>query len=124
MALEGGPTPTVWCGHDGRHGALPDRGALTAADPHPPPVAQRVVVSGRVQGVFFRDSCRERARAAAVTGWVRNTAEGTVEAWFEGRPSAVDEMVAWCRQGPRRAAVDDVEVHEETPTGHDGFRVR
>lgn len=83
-----------------------------------------MVVSGRVQGVFFRDSCHERARAAGVTGWVRNTPEGTVEAWFEGPAPAVDGLVAWARGGPRQASVDDVEVHEESPTGHDTFRVR
>ncbi len=87
-------------------------------------IARRVVVSGRVQGVFFRDSCREEARAAGVDGWVRNTAEGTVEAWFEGPRSAVERLVEWCRSGPRRADVDGAEAHEEDPTGHEGFRIR
>jgi acylphosphatase len=87
-------------------------------------VARRVVVRGRVQGVFFRDSCRDEAAAAGVDGWVRNTAEGTVEAWFEGTPAQVDRLVSWCRQGPRQADVDDVEVHEEAPAGGGGFRVR
>jgi acylphosphatase len=87
-------------------------------------VARRVVVHGRVQGVFFRDSCRDEAAAAGVHGWVRNTAEGTVEAWFEGTPAQVERLVAWCREGPRHADVDDVEVHEEAPAGEGGFRVR
>ena len=87
-------------------------------------IARRVVVSGRVQGVFFRDSCREEAQAAGVDGWVRNTAEGTVEAWFEGPPSVVERLVEWCRSGPRRADVDGVEAHEEDPTGQEGFRIR
>ena len=87
-------------------------------------IARRVVVSGRVQGVFFRDSCREEAEAAGVDGWARNTAEGTVEAWFEGSPAAVERLVEWCRSGPRRADVDGVEVHEEDPTGQDRFRIR
>ena len=87
-------------------------------------VARRVVISGRVQGVFFRDSCREEAQAAGVDGWVRNTAEGTVEAWFEGSRSAVDRLVGGCRSGPRRADVDGVEAHEEDPTGQQGFRIR
>jgi acylphosphatase len=77
-----------------------------------------------VQGVFFRDSCRDEAAAAGVDGWVRNTPEGTVEAWFEGTPRQVDRIVAWCRHGPRHADVDDVEVHEEAPTSEGGFRVR
>ena len=87
-------------------------------------VARRVVVSGRVQGVFFRDSCREQAQVAGVDGWVRNTAEGTVEAWFEGSQDAVERLVEWCRSGPRRADVDGVEVHEEDPTGQQGFGIR
>ena len=87
-------------------------------------VARRVVVSGRVQGVFFRDSCREEAQSAGVDGWVRNTAEGAVEAWFEGPATAVERMVEWCRSGPRRADVDGVKAHEEDPTGQEGFRIR
>ena len=87
-------------------------------------IARRVVVAGRVQGVFFRDSCREEARAAGLDGWVRNTAEGTVEAWFEGSRPAVERLVEWCRSGPRRADVDGVEAHEEDPTGQEGFRIR
>ncbi len=88
------------------------------------PVARRVVVTGRVQGVFFRDSCREEAQSAGVEGWVRNTPDGTVEAWFEGRADAVERLVEWCRSGPRRADVDGVDVHEEDPTGHQGFGIR
>jgi acylphosphatase len=87
-------------------------------------IARRVVVSGRVQGVFFRDSCRDQAQAAGVDGWARNTAEGTVEAWFEGAPAAVERLVEWCRSGPRRADVDGVEAHEEDPTGQQGFGIR
>ena len=87
-------------------------------------VARRVEVSGRVQGVFFRDSCREEAAAAGIAGWVRNTPQGTVEAWFEGAPEQVDRLVDWCRHGPRQADVDDVSVHEEAPTGAEGFGVR
>jgi acylphosphatase len=86
--------------------------------------ARRVVVSGRVQGVFFRDACREEAQSVGVDGWVRNTSEGTVEAWFEGPPSAVERLVEWCRSGARRADVDGVEAHEEDPTGQEGFRIR
>ena len=90
-----------------------------------PDVARvRVVVTGRVQGVFFRDSCRERARAEAVAGWVRNRDDGAVEAEFEGPRAAVDRMVAWCREGPARARVDAVDVTEVTTLGERGFRVR
>jgi acylphosphatase len=84
----------------------------------------RVIASGRVQGVFFRDTTRRRADAAGVAGWVRNTPEGTVEAVFEGEPDAVEQMVEFCRQGPGRAEVTGMEVFEEEPEGLEGFRVR
>jgi acylphosphatase len=87
-------------------------------------VRARVVVSGRVQGVFFRDTCRERARAAGVVGWVRNRADGTVEAEFEGTAVAVEALVAWCRQGPPRARVDGVVREAREPVGERTFRVR
>jgi acylphosphatase len=82
------------------------------------------VVSGRVQGVFFRDTTRRRAEAVGVSGWVRNTPEGAVEAVFEGDPEAVEELVAFCRRGPGRAEVYTVEVTEEDPEGLTGFQVR
>jgi acylphosphatase len=87
-------------------------------------VRKRVVVSGRVQGVFFRDSCRSRAETSGVSGWVRNVDDGTVEACFEGESKAVDELVAWCRSGPDAAHVDDVDVIEEEPRDERGFNVR
>jgi acylphosphatase len=83
----------------------------------------RVVVTGRVQGVWFRDSCREQARANGVAGFVRNRADGAVEAEFEGPDAAVARMVAWCREGPPRARVDRVAVEELDPAGAQGFRV-
>jgi acylphosphatase len=88
------------------------------------PVRRRVVVSGRVQGVFFRDSCRARAQKAGLSGWVRNVDDGTVEACFEGDAEAVDELVAWCRSGPDSAHVRDVDVIDEEPRGEEGFGVR
>lgn len=84
----------------------------------------RVIVSGRVQGVFFRDSCRHEAEGRGVTGWVGNRRDGTVEAVFEGAPDAVEAMVGWCREGPPRATVTGVEVVDEEPRGEDRFRVR
>ncbi|MDQ3629206.1 MAG: acylphosphatase [Actinomycetota bacterium] len=83
----------------------------------------RVVVHGHVQGVFFRDSCRQEAAAAGLSGWVRNTPKHTVEAVFEGQADAVGRMVDWCRTGPSRAQVTDVEVHQETPEGLMDFAV-
>ena len=82
------------------------------------------MVSGRVQGVFFRDSVRRRAEAVGVAGWARNTEDGTVEAVFEGDLQAVDELVEFCRRGPSRAEVAAVEVVEEKPEGLSGFEVR
>jgi acylphosphatase len=85
---------------------------------------RRAVVSGLVQGVFFRDTCRREAAAAGVAGWVRNLPDGRVEAVFEGPPEAVDRMVAWCRRGPSHAVVENVEVRDETVEGLSGFWVR
>jgi acylphosphatase len=87
-------------------------------------VRRRASVAGRVQGVWFRESCRDQAQAAGVAGWVRNLADGRVEVVLEGPPAAVDEVLAWCRRGPRRARVDGVEVVDEAPVGEQGFRVR
>jgi acylphosphatase len=81
-------------------------------------------VSGRVQGVWFRDACAREARAHGVDGWVRNLADGRVEAAFEGPASGVDALVEWCRRGPTRAQVRGVEVVDELPTGEAGFAVR
>jgi acylphosphatase len=84
----------------------------------------RVVVSGRVQGVFFRDETRRRARSLGVAGWVANRRDGAVEAVFEGRRDAVESMVGWCGRGPSGARVDDVQTSWEGPRGEDGFAVR
>jgi acylphosphatase len=88
-------------------------------------IRRQVVVRGRVQGVFFRDSCREQARLLGVTGWVRNRSDGaSVEAAFEGSEEAVRRMVAWCHHGPPRAFVEAVDVTEHPPEGDTNFRVR
>jgi acylphosphatase len=87
-------------------------------------VRRRVVVHGRVQGVFFRDSLRRLAEQSAVSGWARNTPEGTVEAVFEGDPDAVERLVSYVHTGPRDAEVDTVDVHEEEPEGLHGFSIR
>jgi acylphosphatase len=85
---------------------------------------KRVVVHGRVQGVFFRDTTRRLALAEGVAGWVRNTREGTVEAVFEGEPRAVERLVSFARKGPSGALVERVDVHEEPEEGLSGFAVR
>lgn len=83
-----------------------------------------VYISGRVQGVFFRDSTREKAREVGVNGWVRNMRDGRVEAVFEGDESKVDEMIQWCHEGPGSARVDQVELSKEEPKGEEGFSVK
>ncbi|MCF6521508.1 acylphosphatase [Streptomyces sp. JJ36] len=85
---------------------------------------KHVIVSGDVQGVYFRDTCRSTATAHGVRGWVRNLPDRTVEAVFEGETDAVDRLVAWAHDGPPAAAVDDVRVTEEEPHGLTGFEVR
>ena len=83
-----------------------------------------MVVRGRVQGVFFRDSVRERAQSRGVSGWVRNRSDGAVEAVLEGAADDVDALVRFCREGPSSADVDDVEATAEPPEGLAGFEVR
>ena len=87
-------------------------------------VRVRVRVTGRVQGVWFRDSCRDVARTLGVRGFVRNRADGSVEAEFEGPEAAVEGMVAWCHTGPPRARIDAVNTERIATVGEPGFRVR
>jgi len=87
-------------------------------------IARRVVVSGRVQGVFFRETTRRRARAAGVSGWVRNNADGTVEAWLEGEEDDVAVLIDFVSRGPESAEVADVDVSDVEPAGAPGFEVR
>ncbi len=87
-------------------------------------IRRRVVVHGRVQGVFFRDTTRREARTRGVAGWVRNRPDGAVEAVFEGEPDAVRAMVDLARRGPRGAEVERVDETEEEPEGLSGFEVR
>ncbi len=86
--------------------------------------AVRVVVHGEVQGVFFRDECRQQAQAAGVAGWIRNDSAGTVEAVFEGDAGAVDRMVQWCKSGPAQARVEHVDVSDQDESGLAAFEVR
>lgn len=83
----------------------------------------RVSVYGQVQGVFFRDSCRQEADRRGVSGWVRNADDGSVEAVFEGDPEEVEAMCRWCQAGPSHAEVESVETAKESPTGERGFQV-
>ena len=87
------------------------------------PKRVRVVVTGEVQGVFFRKGCADEARARDVAGFVQNMPDGTVEAAFEGAEADVDAMVAWCRRGTDWAEISSVEVTEEQPKGDTGFSI-
>lgn len=85
---------------------------------------RRVVVTGRVQGVCFRIECRREAASLGLAGWVRNRADGAVEAVFEGTAAQVEAMTAWMRHGPPQARVAGVDVSEEEPEGLGGFAIR
>jgi acylphosphatase len=87
-------------------------------------VRYRVLISGLVQGVSFRDACRRTAERQGVSGWVRNLPDGSVEAVFEGPDEAVDALVEWSRHGPQLAVVKDVRVRAEPPEGITGFQIR
>jgi acylphosphatase len=87
-------------------------------------VQRRVVVHGQVQGVFFRATLRDRARSAGVSGWARNRSDGAVEAVLEGEPDAVERLVTFCREGPRGASVERVDVEEAPAEGLEGFDTR
>ena len=87
-------------------------------------IRRRLVVSGRVQGVFYRASCQREARRLGVHGWARNLDDGRVEVVAEGTPAAVAALEAWCRQGPPRALVTSVVVADERPEGLEGFVTR
>ena len=86
--------------------------------------AVHLVIRGHVQGVFFRDSCRQVASELGVRGWVGNRPDGAVEAVVAGPPQAIEEMVAWARQGPPRARVDGVDSTPTDDPNCTGFEVR
>lgn len=76
-------------------------------------IRRHVIISGRVQGVWFRGSMQDKAESLGITGWVRNTRDGRVEALLEGEEGDVNEMLAWCHHGPTMAAVTNVDIDEE-----------
>lgn len=87
-------------------------------------IRKRVLVSGEVQGVFFRDTCRRVAGRQGVAGWVRNLPDGRVEAVFEGDTDGVERLVSWARRGPSRATVTAVDVRDEPVEGLTYFEIR
>jgi len=87
-------------------------------------IRKRLVIRGRVQGVWFRNATQRQARALGVAGWVRNRDDGSVEAVFEGSPALVAAAVAFCHEGPTHARVDRVESRDEPPEGLTRFTIR
>jgi acylphosphatase len=92
--------------------------------PDEPRVRAHVIVRGIVQGVYYRSTTGREARALGLAGWVRNMADGSVEAVFEGPRTTVERMIEWCRTGPPRAVVDDVEIEWLPAEGEQSFRAR
>ncbi len=86
-------------------------------------IRSRVTVHGHVQGVFFRDSVKRLAQRHGVSGWVSNRPDGALEAVFEGDEDAVERLVSFCREGPRGAQVESVDLSDEEPEGLVGFKV-
>lgn len=86
-------------------------------------IRRKLMVSGRVQGVFFRETLRRMAVEKGVKGWAKNTRDG-LEAALEGPKAEVEQLVHWCRTGPPHAVVIHVQVSEEDPAGEQDFRVR
>ena len=88
-------------------------------------VRARLLISGRVQGVFYRASCRREAESLGLTGWVRNLPDGRVEALLQGPKETVEAMVAWCYRGPEDAQVSNIDVAYEDPKDDlSGFRIK
>jgi len=77
----------------------------------------RVIIEGRVQGVFFRQHTQEMAHDLGLTGWVKNRSDGTVEALFHGERGRIDQIIQWCHRGPSQARVKKVTVEWEVPSG-------
>jgi acylphosphatase len=85
---------------------------------------RRILIQGRVQGVFFRATARDVAEELGVNGWIRNTEEGDVEAVVSGGTQQLERFIAWCRQGPPRAVVSKVEIEERDDQQFSGFEVK
>ena len=88
-------------------------------------INKHVIISGRVQGVWFRASTKQKASQLGLIGWVRNINDGCVEAVFEGEETLVKEMIEWCQHGPPRANVENVEIKDQNLTNsYDDFTIK
>jgi acylphosphatase len=83
----------------------------------------RILIKGKVQGVFFRASARDIAETIGIKGWVRNTEEGDVEAVATGTETQVDQFIGWCRKGPQKAIVKDISVEQLKEEPFDKFMI-
>ena len=81
-------------------------------------ITRRLSISGRVQGVGYRDALRHEARQRGVAGWVRNRRDGTVEAMVQGAPEAVEALIAWARRGPPAARVAELRIEASDAAEH------
>ncbi|MCK4691943.1 MAG: acylphosphatase [Desulfuromonadales bacterium] len=89
-----------------------------------PQVRAEVRVTGRVQGVWFRQSTKDTAERYGVKGWCRNNPDGSVEAVLEGEETTVKAVIDWCKNGPDLARVDDLQIEWKAPNGEfDRFRI-
>jgi acylphosphatase len=82
-----------------------------------------LIIKGKVQGVFYRASAREKAEETGVSGWVKNTAAGDVEITASGPGKNLQEFITWCRQGPPNAVVTDIRIHDLPELRFDGFKI-
>lgn len=96
---------------------------MTAGEASIEPVRKRLRIEGRVQGVFYRDSCRRRATELRIAGSAENLDDGAVEVVLEGDPQTVAMMIDWCRKGPPSASVSEVTITDEPPKGLAGFDI-
>ena len=87
-------------------------------------IRKKIVVAGRVQGVFYRDTCRRVAEKEGVGGSAINAPDGKVEIHLEGESDAVERVIEWCREGPPLAHVSSVDVSDESPQGDTTFSIR
>lgn len=82
-----------------------------------------LMISGKVQGVFYRATARHKAEELGLSGWIKNTPDNNVEATVSGTPEAVESFIAWCWQGSQRAEVSNVTVTPKPDDGFTGFQV-
>ena len=88
-------------------------------------IQTHVIISGKVQGVWFRLNTKNKAEKLNLTGWVRNTNDGKVEAVFEGEERDINEMIKWCYEGPQLANVKNVNIETKSPLNcFDKFEIK